>query len=210
MIEPSLFPHCGVQIGLRVPHLTEIAATRPSLGFLEVHAENYMAARQTWIGFLEIVRRDYRVSVHGVALSLGSNRWSGSIAPSKRARWLGSLLSPVVAPRGPGVRIPLAPAARQSANHRFRRRLHAESDRPECVGNPELSCRGTRSSNPSPSSGESRANSTPRLRRPASLRATPHRAKWKARSFVRYSPASIRLSLAHALSSQIVSCRTVS
>jgi len=39
---------------------------------------------------------------------------------------------------------------------------------------------------------------------------SPHRAKWKARSFVRYSPALIRLSLAHALSSQIVSCRTVS
>jgi NAD(P)-dependent dehydrogenase (short-subunit alcohol dehydrogenase family) len=39
---------------------------------------------------------------------------------------------------------------------------------------------------------------------------SPHRAKWKARSFVRYSPTLIRLSLAHALSSQIVSCRTVS
>ena len=78
--------------------------------------------------------------------------------PSDRTR-----LSRVVAPRGPRVRIPLAPAARQSANHRFRRRFYGESDRPGCVGNPELSCRGTRSSNPSPSSAESPANLTPLL-----------------------------------------------
>ena len=76
VIEPSLFPPLWVQIGLHVPHLLEIPATRPSLGFLE------------------LCGRDYRVSVHGVALSLESNPWSGSIAPSKRARWLGSLLSP--------------------------------------------------------------------------------------------------------------------
>ena len=66
--------------------------------------------------------------------------------------------SRVVAPRGPRVRTPLAPAARQSANHRFRRRFYGESDRLEWVENCGLSCRGTRSSNPSPSSGES-ANS---------------------------------------------------
>jgi len=36
--------------------------------------------------------------------------------------------------------------------------IHDESDRPEWVGNCELSCRGTRSSNPFPSSSESRAN----------------------------------------------------
>ena len=39
-----------VGIGLRLPHVTEIAATRPRLGFLEVHAENYMAERRRWIG----------------------------------------------------------------------------------------------------------------------------------------------------------------
>jgi hypothetical protein len=48
--------------------------------------------------------------------------------PSHRNR-----LSSVVAPSGPEVRIPLAPAARQSANHRFRRRFYGEIDRPECV-----------------------------------------------------------------------------
>jgi hypothetical protein len=40
------------------------------LGFLEVHAENYMAETAALDRLLEL-RRDYPVSVHGVALSLG-------------------------------------------------------------------------------------------------------------------------------------------
>jgi uncharacterized protein (UPF0276 family) len=60
-----------VGIGLRSPHVTEIAAARPKLGFLEVHAENYMAETAALDRLLEL-RRDYPVSLHGVALSLGS------------------------------------------------------------------------------------------------------------------------------------------
>jgi hypothetical protein len=60
-----------VGIGLRLPHVLEIAATRPRLGFLEVHAENYMAETPALDRLLEL-RRDYPVSLHGVALSLGS------------------------------------------------------------------------------------------------------------------------------------------
>src|SRR5438477_3216225 len=55
-----------------------------------------------------------------------------------KLRLASTRLSRVVAPRGPRVRIPLAPAARQSANHRFRRRFYGESDRPECVGSRAL------------------------------------------------------------------------
>jgi hypothetical protein len=60
-----------VGIGLRSPHVSEIAATRPAVAFLEVHAENYMAETLALDGLLEL-RRDYPVSLHGVALSLGS------------------------------------------------------------------------------------------------------------------------------------------
>jgi hypothetical protein len=60
-----------VGIGLRSPHATEIAATRPRLAFLEVHAENYMAETAALDRLLEL-RRDYAVSIHGVAMSLGS------------------------------------------------------------------------------------------------------------------------------------------
>jgi hypothetical protein len=51
--------------------VAEITASRPQLGFLEVHAENYMAETAALDQLLEL-RRDYPVSVHGVALSLGS------------------------------------------------------------------------------------------------------------------------------------------
>jgi hypothetical protein len=51
--------------------MAEIAASRPELGFLEVHAENYMAETAALSRLLEL-RRDYPLSLHGVALSLGS------------------------------------------------------------------------------------------------------------------------------------------
>src|SRR6516165_5689338 len=60
-----------VGIGLHLPHVSEIAAARPRLGFLEVHAENYMAETPALDRLLGL-RRDYPVSPHGVALSLGS------------------------------------------------------------------------------------------------------------------------------------------
>jgi uncharacterized protein len=60
-----------VGIGLRSPHVSEIAATHPEIGFLEVHAENYMVESPALDRLLEL-RRDYPVSLHGVALSLGS------------------------------------------------------------------------------------------------------------------------------------------
>jgi uncharacterized protein len=71
MTKGRLIPSCSVGIGLRLPHVSEIAATRPELGFLEVHAENYMTERPA-LDRLLALRRDYPVSLHGVALSLGS------------------------------------------------------------------------------------------------------------------------------------------
>jgi hypothetical protein len=53
-----------------LPHAAEIAAARPHLGFIEVHAENYMAETAALDRLVEL-RRDYPVSLHGVALSLG-------------------------------------------------------------------------------------------------------------------------------------------
>lgn len=58
-------------IGLRIPHHSDVLASRPPVGWFEVHAENYMgggALPRT----LERVRRDWPVALHGVGLSLGS------------------------------------------------------------------------------------------------------------------------------------------
>ena len=71
MAEHAPIADDAVGVGLRLPHMAEIAATRPQIGFLEVHAENYMAETLALDRLLEL-RRDYPVSLHGVALSLGS------------------------------------------------------------------------------------------------------------------------------------------
>ena len=60
-----------VGIGLRGPHVTEFLATRPPVGWVEVHAENYMRGGSA-LRALASVRRDYEVSLHGVGLSLGT------------------------------------------------------------------------------------------------------------------------------------------
>jgi uncharacterized protein len=58
-------------IGLRGPHVATVLADRPTVSFLEVHAENYMD-RGAALDQLLSVRRDYPVSLHAVGLSLGS------------------------------------------------------------------------------------------------------------------------------------------
>jgi uncharacterized protein (UPF0276 family) len=58
-------------IGLRFPHHQAFVDTRPSVGWLEAHAENYMGGG-TPLRYLDMLRHDYPVSLHGVGLSLGS------------------------------------------------------------------------------------------------------------------------------------------
>jgi uncharacterized protein (UPF0276 family) len=59
-------------IGLRALHYREMVARRPGLAFLEVHSENYFGAGGPPHHYLERLRADYPVSLHGVGLSLGS------------------------------------------------------------------------------------------------------------------------------------------
>lgn len=59
-------------IGLRTPHFEAMAAARQAVSFLEVHSENYFADGGPALAWLERFRADYAVSLHGVALSLGS------------------------------------------------------------------------------------------------------------------------------------------
>jgi uncharacterized protein (UPF0276 family) len=60
-----------VGIGLRGPHMAELARSRPAVGFLEVHAENFMSGGRPLAGLMAL-RRDWPISVHAVGLSLGS------------------------------------------------------------------------------------------------------------------------------------------
>ena len=59
-------------IGLRAPHVAEVRRSRPPIGWLEVHSENYFVDGGSALSALEAIRTDYPVSLHGVGLSLGS------------------------------------------------------------------------------------------------------------------------------------------
>jgi uncharacterized protein len=60
----------GVGVGLRYPHHETFLNERPSIDWLEVHAENYLGG--IVLDDLLVIRRTYPVSVHATGLSLGS------------------------------------------------------------------------------------------------------------------------------------------
>lgn len=69
MTQPVLPPRAG--IGLKPVHLRDLLASRPDLGFVEVHAENYMVDGGPLHQGLAAVRALYPVTLHGVGLSIG-------------------------------------------------------------------------------------------------------------------------------------------
>jgi uncharacterized protein (UPF0276 family) len=58
-------------IGLRLPHIAEVVATHPPVGWLEIHPENFLA-NPHGLDLLVDLARDYPVSVHTVGISIGS------------------------------------------------------------------------------------------------------------------------------------------
>ena len=67
---PNVASRC-FGVGLRSPHVNEVLTRRPDVACFEVHAENFMFDALALAG-LEKVRENYALSLHGVALSLGS------------------------------------------------------------------------------------------------------------------------------------------
>jgi hypothetical protein len=59
-------------IGLRAPHYRALLETRPAVGWLEVHSENYFGEGGAPLAWLERLREHYPLSLHGVGLSLGT------------------------------------------------------------------------------------------------------------------------------------------
>lgn len=58
-------------VGLRLPHIAEIVATRPPVGWLEIHPENFLANPHAAEMLTELARH-YAISVHTVGISIGS------------------------------------------------------------------------------------------------------------------------------------------
>lgn len=61
-------------IGLKPQHYTEILARKPSLDWFEVHPENYMGDGGAPHYYLDRIRQNYELSLHGVGLSIGAAR----------------------------------------------------------------------------------------------------------------------------------------
>lgn len=61
----------GAGIGLRLPHIAEMVAAPPDVGWLEIHPENFLANPHATELLLELARR-YPISVHTVGISIGS------------------------------------------------------------------------------------------------------------------------------------------
>ena len=58
-------------LGLKARHCATILATRPAVGWFEVHPENYMGEGGPPHRQLASIRADYPLSLHGVGLSIG-------------------------------------------------------------------------------------------------------------------------------------------
>ncbi|RQS25294.1 DUF692 domain-containing protein [Burkholderia sp. Bp8992] len=65
-------PACA-GVGLKADHYRVIIETLPDIGFLEVHAENYMGAGGPPHRYLTAIREHYPLSLHGVGLSIGAD-----------------------------------------------------------------------------------------------------------------------------------------
>ena len=60
-------------LGLRDPYYQEVLDNRPSVGWFEVHTENFINLNTYIAKLLLKVREHYPISLHGVGLSLGSS-----------------------------------------------------------------------------------------------------------------------------------------
>ncbi|SOE66329.1 Uncharacterized conserved protein, UPF0276 family [Burkholderia sp. OK233] len=66
----GVIPACA-GVGLRFRHHHEVVEGHPPAAWFEVHTENYMGGGSA-PAYLDAIRRDYPISLHGVGLSLGS------------------------------------------------------------------------------------------------------------------------------------------
>lgn len=68
-----LTPSLGFGLGLRIPHIEEIIQTQPSaINWFEIITENYLVPGGKSLYYLDKIRQNYPIVMHGVSLSIGS------------------------------------------------------------------------------------------------------------------------------------------
>ncbi|NOS97642.1 MAG: DUF692 domain-containing protein [Methylotenera sp.] len=65
-------PFLGFGLGLRTEHYNAILETKPQVDWFEALSENYMIPGGKPLNYLDKIRADYPVVMHGVSLSIGS------------------------------------------------------------------------------------------------------------------------------------------
>ena len=65
-------PNLGFGLGLRTEHYNTILETKPKVDWFEALSENYMIPGGKPLNFLDRIRAEYPVVMHGVSLSIGS------------------------------------------------------------------------------------------------------------------------------------------
>jgi uncharacterized protein (UPF0276 family) len=66
-------PPLGFGLGLRTQHYEEILAERPAIDWFEIISENYLVPGGRPLDYLDRIRADYPMAMHGVSLSIGSD-----------------------------------------------------------------------------------------------------------------------------------------
>lgn len=67
------FQNPGFGLGLRTVHYNDILDTRPHVDWFEALSENYMVPGGKPLYYLDRIRMDYPVVLHGVSMSIGSS-----------------------------------------------------------------------------------------------------------------------------------------
>lgn len=66
-------PNLGFGLGLRTNHYQTILDSKPEVDWFEIITENYLVPGGKPLHFLEKIRQDYPLVMHGVSLSIGSS-----------------------------------------------------------------------------------------------------------------------------------------
>ncbi|CAL8970492.1 hypothetical protein RHODGE_RHODGE_03625 [Rhodoplanes serenus] len=70
---PATLP-ADAGVGFKPQHLDDLLAGDAPIGFVEIHAENYMGAGGPPHAMLRMLRERFALSIHGVGLSIGASR----------------------------------------------------------------------------------------------------------------------------------------
>ena len=65
--------YLGFGLGLRIPHYEAILSERPPLDWFEIITENYLVPGGKPLDYLEKIRANYPIAMHGVSLNIGGS-----------------------------------------------------------------------------------------------------------------------------------------